>query len=75
MWGLLEIYDDAESRAFWKKIFFIYIVSPAVVGRCWSQLASNVDPPQLAKSLLAFPIPLYIYYIKEARYFVYHDES
>jgi hypothetical protein len=55
--------------------FFIYIVLPAVVGRCCSQLVSNVDPSHLAKSLLAPRIPFYIYYIKEARYFLCHDES
>jgi len=36
---------------------------------------SIADPTHLAKSLLAPPIPFYIYYIKEARYFLYHDES
>ena len=55
-------------------IFFIYIVLPAVVSRCCSQLASNVDPAHLANSLLAPPIPFYIYYIKETRYSLYHDE-
>ena len=56
------------------KCFFFYIVLPAVVGRCCSQLASNVDPSHLAKSLLAPPIPFYIYYTKKLDIFLYHDE-
>jgi len=56
-------------------IFFIYIVLPTVVGRCCMHLANIVDLARLAKPLLASPIQFYIYYIKEALYFLNHDKS
>ncbi len=46
------------------------LLSLADVAR--SSLASMTH---LAKSLLAPHIPFYVSYIKDARYFLYHDES
>ena len=57
-------------------LFALFCPRSSAAATRSSQLASIVDPVHLAKALLATPIPFYIiYYIKENRYFLYHDES
>jgi hypothetical protein len=72
-----EILLTRDHVHFGKWVFFTLFCprSSAVAARN-SELASIVDPAHLAKSLLAILVPFYIiYYIKETRYFLYHDES
>ena len=57
-------------------LFTLFCPRSSAAAARSSQFASTVDHAHLEKSLLATPIPFYIiYYVKETRHCLYHDES